>query len=94
MIPEQSLLTGCVAMDMAELSISFSILSDRCNSSRPVGFLCPAAQLSKIGRISVMSRRLLNVSQTTGLPQMFNPISTGLSYPVVALRGVSPFHKI
>ena len=44
MIPEQSLLTGCVgmcvAMYVAELSTLFSILfSQRCTSSRQLGFL-------------------------------------------------------
>ena len=59
-------------MYVAELSTSFSVLSHRCSSSRPVDLLCAAAQLCKIGRISVISRRSLSVSQMNGLPQIFD----------------------
>ena len=58
-------LCGYVAMWLcgyvAEFLTSFSILSHRCTSSRSVGFLYAAAQVCKIGRISIMSRRLLSV---------------------------------
>ena len=55
-------LCSYICMYVAELSTSSSNLSDCCTTSKPVGFLCAAAQLCKIGWISVMSRRSLSVS--------------------------------